>query len=780
LTPDKLPPAPNSPQRFSSNSLTEAPTLEVAVMPIRRIAVALLSVSLLASTVYAAEAPSRFDPYRPATERALPVARPAPHGPVRVPRDLALEALRPAEEEVAPDDRPGNPAYEPVRGKASGPKPANVIHAGFGPNVRINVGPEGNAEAEVSLAAIGSKLIGGWNDGEFFGVQPGFTGYGYSSDDGVTWTDGGGLPVATSTDIYYGDPVLASDPAGHFYFANLYRPTSTEYGIGVNHGTFAGAAPVWDLPVAVSTSAADFLDKPWITVDPSTGYVYLAYIRFIGTGGQQLEFSRSTDHGATWSAPMAITDPASSAPMSPRLAVDLSGGLYLAYHAYDIGLGQEFHRIRKSADLGVSFGAEHDIGGRPFFNNYFSGPAGYNRERMVALVSLAVDRTGSASDGRLYATWQEMVDIDADPLGGAEVPEIEANGSSATATPFVLGATLAGSLSSTIDQDWWSFAGTAGQTVIFYLLPDASPCNGFLRMFAGGGATANRCAFSHFSGGVGFVVFTLPSSGTYYVRVLNWDGVAGNIGAYNVYTGTHAPNALDIARDHRDVMFSSSSDGGATWTTPVVANDEPGRFDNSFPEVAVDGTGAVYADWYDHRNDPANGILTDIYYTSSTNGGATFAPSAIVNDGGSVNWNNVVTNIFPNMGDYSALVGQGLKVYANWADGRDGTPDSYFASLTVPSTDVDPGVVPAGSFVIQAVPNPVLHEARFPLPRGVSVASRLWIFDQTGRRVRVLDRAGSEVFVWDRRDDAGLAVAPGVYLYRLEGQSAAGRAVVLN
>jgi hypothetical protein len=34
------------------------------------------------------------------------------------------------------------------------------------------------------------------------------------------------------------------------------------------------------------------------------------------------------------------------------------------------------------------------------------------------------------------------------------------------------------------------------------------------------------------------------------------------------------------------------------------------------------------------------------------------------------------------MGDYSALVSDGLNVYANWADGRQGTPDSWIAKIT--------------------------------------------------------------------------------------------------
>jgi len=85
-------------------------------------------------------------------------------------------------------------------------------------------------------------------------------------------------------------------------------------------------------------------------------------------------------------------------------------------------------------------------------------------------------------------------------------------------------------------------------------------------------------------------------------------------------------------------------------------------------------------DWYDHRFDPL-GIDTDIYYSRSSNGSISFLPSIKVNDGPPVNWSLVASNLAPNMGDYSALVADGCNVYANFADGRGGSPDSWVATI---------------------------------------------------------------------------------------------------
>ena len=522
-------------------------------------------------------------------------------------RRLALEATQEREFELAPDDDPGDPRFQPrpqpPRAMTREPMlaPRRFGTTSYGPNVRLSttIAPAGVGESEVSIAAIGDKLIAGWNDGLVFGVQPGFVGYGYSSNGGATWVDGGALPVTGLADIYYGDPVVVADPAGHWYFADLYRQTPSDRGISVNHGTFAGVAPVWDPPQVIGVAGVDLLDKPWLAVDAMDGTVYVAYVRFFA-GGQHIEFARSLDHGTSWTTPVVLTSSATTSVMSPRLVVGPDHELYLVYYSSHHSDNLEYLELRSSANHGQTWGPPRIVANRSYANNFYSGPPGYNRERVVALVSADVDRSPGPNRGRLHVVWHEMEDVYADQIGNLEtVPEAEANGNGAMATAFTPGQKLVGSLGSTSDQDWWSFTGTAGQTFICQLTPAASPCNGFLRMFAGGDQPANRVAYSHFGGGVAVIVFTLPSTGTYYLRVLNWDGNGSNIGAYQISTGYHVPVPSDLALDHRDVFHSSSSDGGVNWTPPVRLSDAATRYDETFPEVAVDGLGRVYVMWYE-------------------------------------------------------------------------------------------------------------------------------------------------------------------------------------
>ncbi len=612
---------------------------------------------------------------------AMPRPIPASGGGVYVPTDLRLIPTLDFDSGVVDDGAEGD--LGGVRARPTSMTPVEV--ATVGANVRLNNtagDPAGTTNAETSIAAHGSQIVGGWNDGLNFGVSPGNSGYAYSSNGGATFTDGGVPPVpAGSNARYEGDPSLTVDNAGNFYYANLYTPDGSLSGISVNRGNFSGASFSWNLPtLPVTPTATDFLDKEWIAADPVNGNVYLTYTRFLAAGGNQIEFTRSTNQGATWDPPTVLTSSAVENCTGSRVQVGPSGEIQVIYFVFDVASSNNYMRTRRSTTQGTSWGPEITLPTGPsgIISNYGSGPAGFNRARGIGFPSLAIDRSGGLHNGRVYATWEETFNFYFDALGAAgTVNETEGNNTPATANPITIGQTINGTMANTADQDWFSFTGTAGQNVILYLTPGTG--DGFIRLFAGGaGNVANRAMLSYIGFGTGLVVYTLPATGTYYFRIL---ANSATVGTYTVYTGYHTPVPGDeVGRDTRDAILQYSDDG-LTWNTRKVVNDDPVRFDNAFPEVAVNGIGQVFTYWMDHRNDGA-GINADFYYDFSNDGGLTFAPSARVNDGPSINWNNVASNLAPNLGDYQGMTADGCFVYANFADGRSGnSPDSYMAPI---------------------------------------------------------------------------------------------------
>lgn len=81
-----------------------------------------------------------------------------------------------------------------------------------------------------------------------------------------------------------------------------------------------------------------------------------------------------------------------------------------------------------------------------------------------------------------------------------------------------------------------------------------------------------------------------------------------------------------------DIFVQRSTDGGATFSPPVRVNDDdPARLTEHFlPNMAVAGDGRVDVAWYDFRNSRQFGA--DVYYTYSTDGGATWAPNVRATD----------------------------------------------------------------------------------------------------------------------------------------------------
>lgn len=127
-----------------------------------------------------------------------------------------------------------------------------------------------------------------------------------------------------------------------------------------------------------------------------------------------------------------------------------------------------------------------------------------------------------------------------------------------------------------------------------------------------------------------------------------------------------------------DVLYSSSADGGKTWSTPTAVNTDAGAADQLMPALAVGKDGAVTVAWLDTRNDPAN-VNYDVYMARSVNGsrfGANQRVSTV-----SSNPNNDPRTQGSMIGDYFALAAGNGFVYPVWADTRNNNQDIYMAPV---------------------------------------------------------------------------------------------------
>lgn len=167
--------------------------------------------------------------------------------------------------------------------------------------------------------------------------------------------------------------------------------------------------------------------------------------------------------------------------------------------------------------------------------------------------------------------------------------------------------------------------------------------------------------------------------------------------AVDVSFGPHAGNVYVVypnnnSNDGSDIVFQRSTDGGRTFSTPMLINASPGR-DRAqwFSWVTVDGkTGRIAVFYYD-QGIATSGDLTEVSYLYSNDGGRTWShPRPLTDRPFHAGHGNDTSQ--PNLGDYNQAVAWDGNTYFAYslADSPplgfvDGQPA---LSLTVPDAKV--------------------------------------------------------------------------------------------
>ena len=234
-----------------------------------------------------------------------------------------------------------------------------------GPNAQVNepqTFPFGRSETTIAIGGNGKRIVIGWNDGEGFCGPPagfcgplgppGFTGYGYSSDGGNSFSDGGAPPSGdrigsgpgplwiSESGVFttLSDPALAASGSGNgkFYYANIavfegqgpeifFGLLEPSAGVSVHIGSFDDQGRfAWRDAVLLQSPnyPNDFLDKEFIAVDRRHGrdHVHVSVTNFAEVGGVpmfgfgQIETYSSTDGGQTWDRAIVQPDETTSVP----------------------------------------------------------------------------------------------------------------------------------------------------------------------------------------------------------------------------------------------------------------------------------------------------------------------------------------------------------------------------------------------------------------------------------------------------------------------------------
>jgi hypothetical protein len=236
-----------------------------------------------------------------------------------------LESVARNDHRFTPDST-GVSASKSVRPQSS---TASAVTAGL-VNVRVN-NPANDThltdqttQSETSVAVSGLNVAVGYNSSQHglfaFTAGADLIGYGYSTNGGQTFTDGGVLPNAPG-DVNLSDPWLASDSSGAMYFSTLtIEGASGNLLVAVSHSANGGKtwSPAMPIPPPPQTCGGKGCggpifyqaDKDALTTGPGTGNLYAVWddFTFDSTSGNSLSglpVAHSTDGGQTWTTTYA-------------------------------------------------------------------------------------------------------------------------------------------------------------------------------------------------------------------------------------------------------------------------------------------------------------------------------------------------------------------------------------------------------------------------------------------------------------------------------------------
>jgi len=238
--------------------------------------------------------------------------------------------------------------------------------------------------------------------------------------------------------------------------------------------------------------------------------------------------------------------------------------------------------------------------------------------------------------------------------------------------------------------------------------------------------------------------------------------------------------SVHTSTDPIDVMFVHSTDGGQTWSAPTRVNDDPvgNHAFHWFGTMSVAPNGRIDVVWNDTRGS-ADSSKSALRYSSSNDGGATWSPSVQASPvwDSSVGWPKQ-----RKIGDYYHMISRDDGADLAWAATLNGEEDIYYLHIAPPSIAMTRGgAAPTSTLSAMNVGDQfnLRSTSRNPFASATTIHFdvpaagahvKLEVFDAVGRHVAtLLDGwvSGPQTLRWTACDDGGRHMRSGLYLCRL-------------
>ncbi len=279
----------------------------------------------------------------------------------------------------------------------------------FGQFLNVQINAEQNDPEEMTIAVNPlnpDNLIAGANINIYY----------ISTDGGYSWAEG----ALTSQYGVYGDPCVIFDSLGNAFYAHLSNPIEGEWldRIVVQKSTDGGQT--WNTGAGVGLNGSKDQDKEWLAADmtnsPYKHNIYMCWTEFDEYGSYRVSdstrilFSKSTDNGVSWSAPLKIGDSGGDCLDGNETvegavpAIGPEGQIYTSWS------GPKGIMFDKSLDGGQTFGKDipvaNQLGGWAFDIPGI--------DRCNGMPVTMCDISASAYRGTIYIVWSDQSNGDDD------------------------------------------------------------------------------------------------------------------------------------------------------------------------------------------------------------------------------------------------------------------------------------------------------------------------------------------------------------------------------
>jgi hypothetical protein len=470
---------------------------------------------------------------------------PEPAGSIRTPAGRLVErgASDPLGYILPLDVRRSRPAFESPPRASSGEIASRRALLPTSAFEEHRLGPDdGHTQNETSIAVHGDTLVAGWNSFTDTGL---LMGVGRSTDAGHTWAS---ALIAGHTAM--SDPAVRAGGNGAWYYGYIATggPGGSDWEVFVRRSTDAGAT--WQGPVAV-TNDTNFDDKPYI--DARGDEVLMGYADF-GFSPAKVRAARSTNGGASFGSDIVLAN--NSVGGNGACPVIGTDG---TYHVFWRDSFQESLWVASSTNQGASWSADRGIVGMHPLPS--SLPGGF---RIVNLPSADADPL----TGALVVVWNDQL------FGDPDILSIRSTDGGATWSAPIR-----------VNDD----VGTAAQWFPWIAFDEAGVAHVVWYDRRGNGAEIDVYVTRSLDGGVTFEPNTRVTAAA-FTPILPWEGGAAPfIGDYNGIAaagGVAYPFYQDAREGNQDVYVAriaaspvgvASGDGAARGAPRITATPSPFR-----------------------------------------------------------------------------------------------------------------------------------------------------------------------------------------------------------